>query len=154
MQGEPSVIAMLNKLLANEVVAISQYFLHSRMLRSQGLGRLADTLHEDSVSEMRHAEKLIERILFLEGMPEMECAGLKVGNDLREMLQFDLDLERRGHPDLRECIAHCEATGDFVSRDLAQRILDAEEGHIDWLETQLGLMDQLGVENYKQSQLG
>ena len=154
MQGEPTVLSALNRLLANEIIAISQYFLHSRMLRSQGFGKIAEKLHADSVNEMRHADQLIERILFLEGVPDMECNGLKVGAEMREMLQFDLDLERRGHADLRECISRCESTSDFVSRDLSQRILDAEEAHIDWLETQLALMDQIGMENYQQAQVG
>ncbi len=153
MHGQSKVIEHLNQLLANEIVAISQYLLHSRMVRSQGLDKLADKLHADSVEEMRHADQLIERILFLEGTPDMECEKLRVGGDVPEMLKYDLALERKGHPELCACIQHCEETGDFGSRDLAAQILSAEESHIDWLETQLELIEQVGLANYKQSQI-
>ena len=155
MKGEGKVIEYLNGVLRNELTAINQYFLHSRMLKDWGLKALADYEFQESVDEMKHADKLVERILFLEGLPNMQDIGkLRVGEHTREMLECDLALEMEAIPDLREAIAHCESCKDFVSRDLFDQILDSEEEHVDWLETQLDLIDRVGIENYQQSQMG
>lgn len=155
MQGDPTVIEHLNKVLANELIAINQYFLHSRMYKDWGLKRLADHEYHESIDEMKHADQLIERILFLEGLPNLQNLGkLLIGENTEEMLNCDLKLEMAAIPDLRAAIVYCENAGDFVSRDLFQHILDSEEEHVDWLETQLGLIKSVGLENYLQSQIG
>ena len=154
MQGDNRVIEYLNKALGNELVAINQYFLHSRMFADWGLKKLADKEYEESIDEMKHADQLIQRILFLEGVPNLQDLGkLLVGEHTREMLECDLKLEHAAIPLLREAIAHCESAQDYVSRDLFSSILDSEEEHVDWLETQLALMDRVGVENYLQTQM-
>lgn len=154
MQGDSKAIEFLNKVLANELVAINQYFLHSRMLKDRGLIKLADHEYQESIEEMKHADRLIERILFLEGLPNLQDLGqLHIGETVEEMLRADLDLEFRAHADLKDGIEYCESIRDFVTRDLFKIILDDEEEHIDWLETQLGLISQLGLQNYLQSQL-
>ncbi len=154
MKGDPKVIEFLNRVLFNELTAINQYFLHSRMLRDWGLEKLAEKEYQESIEEMQHADKLIERILFLEGLPNLQDLGkLLIGENVREVLQCDLKLEEAGCPVLRDAIAYCETARDYVSRDLFQHILNEEEGHVDWLETQLELIDRLGLENYQQSQL-
>lgn len=154
MKGDPKVIEFLNRVLYNELTAINQYFLHSRMLRDWGLEKLAEKEYQESIEEMQHADKLIERILFLEGLPNLQDLGkLLIGENVREILQCDLKLEETGCPVLRDAIAYCESVRDYVSRDLFQHILNDEEGHVDWLETQLELIDRLGLENYQQSQL-
>jgi len=155
MKGDPKVIEHLNRVLRNELTAINQYFLHSRMFKDWGLKTLADHEFHESVDEMKHADVLIERILFLEGLPNMQDIGkLRIGEHTREMLECDLALEMEAIPDLREAVAHCESCKDYVSRDLFDRILDSEEEHVDWLETQIDLIDRVGIENYQQSQMG
>ncbi|MDA1369530.1 MAG: bacterioferritin [Proteobacteria bacterium] len=154
MQADAKVIRHLNQALANELIAINQYFLHSRMFEDWGLSKLADKEHAESVDEMKHADQLIKRILFLEGLPNLQDLGkLLIGENTREMLECDLKLEMLACPDLREGIAYCESVNDFVSRDLLSSILDSEEDHVDWLETQLGLIDKVGLENYQQSMI-
>ncbi len=155
MKGETRVIEFLNKVLRNELTAINQYFLHSRIYKDMGLKELADHEHEESIDEMKHADQLIERVLFLEGLPNLQDIGkLLIGEHPHEMLQCDLKLELDALPVLREAIEFCESCKDFVSRDLFSSILDSEEEHIDWLETQLGLVDQVGIENYLQARMG
>ena len=155
MKGNTAVIEALNRVLYNELIAINQYFLHSRMLKDWGLKALADYEFHESVDEMKHADSLVDRILFLEGLPNMQDIGkLRIGEHTREMLECDLALEMQAIPDLREAIAYCESCKDFVSRDLFDQILDSEEDHVDWLETQIDLIDRVGIENYQQSQMG
>lgn len=152
MKSDATVIKHLNKALGNELVAINQYFLHSRMYEDWGLAKLAEKEYEESIDEMKHADLLIKRILFLEGLPNLQSLGkLLIGEDTKEMLQCDLNLEMIACPDLKEGIAYCESIGDFVSRNLLSDILDSEEEHVDWLETQLSLLDRIGLENYQQS---
>ncbi len=154
MKSDATVIKHLNTALANELIAINQYFLHARMYEDWGLKQLAEKEHEESIDEMKHADQLIKRILFLEGLPNLQDLGkLLVGENTKEMLECDLKLEMLACPDLREGIAYCESVSDFVSRDLLSEILDSEEDHIDWLETQLTLIDKVGLENYQQSMM-
>ena len=148
------IIAFLNRVLKNELTAINQYFLHAKMLRDLGLHRIAEHEHSESIDEMKHADKLIERILFLEGLPNLQDIGrLYIGENPKEMLECDLKLEMEAIPALRESISYSESISDFVSRELFEEILESEEEHIDWLETQLGLIDKVGVENYLQEQM-
>ncbi len=149
MKGDPKVIDYLNRALYNELTAINQYFLHAKMLKNWGLKELAEHEYHESIEEMKHADRLAERILFLDGLPNFQALGkLKIGENPREVLGCDLALEYEALPLLREGIAYCESVGDYVSRKLLADILESEEEHIDWIETQLGLMDRLGDQNY------
>ncbi len=153
MKGDATVIEHLNKVIKNELTAINQYFLHSRMYKDWGMTKLADHEFAESVDEMKHADQLVERILFLEGLPNLQDLGkLRIGENVGEMLQCDLELELDAIPDLRAAVAYCESHKDYVSRDLFDAILQSEEGHVDWLETQLGLIEKMGVANYVQRQ--
>ena len=154
MKGDATVIEHLNKVLKNELTAINQYFLHSRMYKDWGMTQIAKKEFEESVDEMKHADAIIERILFLEGLPNLQDLGkLRIGENTAEILQCDLDLELDAIPDLRAAIAYSEAHKDYVSRDLFDDILRSEEEHVDWLETQLELIKKVGLENYVQSQI-
>jgi len=154
MKGDQKVIQNLNKVLTNELTAVNQYFLHARMFDNWGFSRLGEHTYKESIDEMKHADKLITRILFLEGLPNLqELNKLLVGENAHEALQCDLRLEKAAHPMLKEAIAHCESVADYVTRELFESILDSEEEHIDWLETQLGLVERVGLQNYLQSQM-
>ncbi len=155
MKGDPKIIAHLNKALYNELTAINQYFLHAKMLKNWGLNELAEHEHHESIDEMKHADRLIERILFLDGLPNLQSLGkLLIGENPKELLECDLKLEQQAVPDLRAAIADCETAGDYVSRDLFASILASEEEHIDWIETQLALIERLGLNPYLQTKLG
>ncbi len=154
MQGDKKVLEYLNKVLVNELTAINQYFLHARMFRNWGLKKLDEYEYHESVDEMKHADRLINRILFLEGLPNLQQLNkLLIGESVPEALSCDLQLEMAALPLLREAIAHCESVSDYISRELFEDILDSEEEHVDWLETQLGLIDKTGLQNYLQSQM-
>ncbi|MEM7291931.1 MAG: bacterioferritin [Pseudomonadota bacterium] len=155
MKGDAKVVQVLNKVLANELIAINQYFLHARMFKDWGLGELAEHEYEESIDEMKHADALIERILFLEGLPNLQDLGrLRIGENTQEIIESDLALEMDAIPDLRDGIGVCESARDFVSRDLLNDILESEEEHVDWLETQRGLIDKMGIENYLAEKMG
>lgn len=151
---DPKIIEHLNLVLKNELTAINQYFLHAKILEDRGLAKLAAKEKHESIEEMGHADWLLDRILFLEGLPNMQDMDkLRIGEDVEEMLSCDLELEMVAIPALREAIAYCEGESDFVSRDLLHKILVNEEEHVDWLETQLGLIKDAGIQNYLQSQM-
>ncbi len=155
MKGDAQVIAHLNKALANELVAINQYFLHARMYEDWGLKELGEHEYHESIDEMKHADKLVKRILFLEGIPNLQDLGkLMIGENTKEMLECDLSLELKAVPDLRDGIQYCESVKDYGSRELLEEILESEEEHIDWLETQLSLIEKVGLQNYQQSMMG
>ena len=154
MQGNPNIVRALNTVLKNELTAINQYFLHSRMFNNWGMHKLGEHTYKESLDEMKHADRLIERILFLEGLPNLQDLGkLLIGENVQEALECDLKLELQAHPDLLKAISECESVGDYVSRELFTDILRSEEEHIDWLETQLDLIKRVGLETYCQSQM-
>lgn len=154
MKGDSKVIEYLNKVLVNELTAINQYFLHARMFKNWGLSELNEKEYQASIDEMKHADQLIERILFLEGLPNLQDLGkLKIGEHTQEILELDLSLETGNLIQLREAVLYCEQVKDYVSRDLFEDILKSEEEHIDWLETQLGLILKITIENYQQSMM-
>jgi bacterioferritin len=153
MKGDSNIIMHLNKVLRNELAAINQYFLHSRMYGNWGLKRLREHEYKESIDEMKHADQLIERILFLEGLPAMDQGKLMIGKDVKSCIECDLKIEQLAHVDLKAAILDCEKVSDFVSRELFKSILESEEEHIDWLETQLDLIQRIGPENYAQAQI-
>ncbi|MCX7216156.1 MAG: bacterioferritin [Burkholderiales bacterium] len=155
MKGDPNVIKLLNDQLTNELTAINQYFLHSRIYRHWGFEKLGKKEYEESIGEMKHADQLIERILMLDGLPNLQALHkLMIGETVPEILNCDLQLELVSQKTVKEGIALCEQSRDYVSRDLFQHILDDTEEHIDWLETQIELVEQVGLQNYLQSQMG
>ena len=155
MKGNPKILQFLNAVLKNELTAINQYFLHSRMFRNWGLERLGKTEYEESVDEMKHADRLIARVLFLEGLPNLQDLGkLLIGENVKECLQCDLKLEMTSREALKSAIAECESSADYISREIFESILESEEEHIDFLETQLDLINRIGIQNYCQSQIG
>ncbi len=153
MKGDAKVIEYLNEALKNELTAINQYFLHAKMLKNWGITKLADFEYHESIDEMKHADKLAERILFLEGLPNFQLLGrLKIGENVEEILKSDLALENEAVPQLKEAIAHCETVRDYVSRDLFAYILENEEEHVDTIEMQFEMIARMGLQNYIQLQ--
>jgi bacterioferritin len=155
LQGDATVIQHLNAVLKNELTAINQYFLHARMLRHWGVTKLGAYEYGESIDEMKHADRLIERILFLDGLPNLQDLDkLLIGENVQEVLECDLRLEQAAMPRLREAVVYCESVRDFVSRELFESILESEEQHVDFIETQLGLIKTIGIQNYVQLQSG
>jgi bacterioferritin len=155
MRGNPDVIRLLNVILKNELTAINQYFLHSRMLKNWGVREFAEYEYKESIDEMKHADELAERILFLEGLPNFQDLGkLYIGEDVKDILECDLRQEQEALPPLREAIKACEGAADYVTRHLLAAILESEEEHVDWIETQLGLIERVGIQNFIQLRSG
>ncbi len=154
MKGDVKVIEYLNKALTNELTAINQYFLHARMFKNWGFSKLNEKEYHESIDEMKHADMLIERILFLEGLPNVQSLGkLMIGENPEEMLNCDLKLELEAIPLLKDAIAYCEQVMDYVSREIFEHILENEEEHVDWLETQFEIISKIGIQSYLQSQI-
>jgi len=154
MKGERQIIQLLNAQLTRELTAVNQYFLHARMYKQWGLKKIADVEYHESIEEMKHADRLVERILFLDGLPNLQDLGkLKIGENIEEMLAADLEVERGSHASLKDGVAACEAAKDYISREILEEILDDTEEHIDWIETQLELIAKVGLQNYLQSQM-
>lgn len=154
MKGDTAIIDFFNRTLRNELTAINQYFLHARMLKNWGYNSFAEHEYHESIDEMKHADALIERILFLEGLPNLQDLGmLRIGQNVPEILQCDLDLELEAIPLLKEAIDACEAKCDYISREVFEKILESEEEHVDWLETRLQLLRELGEQNFLQSMM-
>lgn len=154
MKGDSNVIKFLNTCLENELVSINQYFLHARMFKNWGLERLDKIEYKKSIKDMKQADKIIERVLFLEGIPNLQKLGkLFIGENTEEMLQCDLKLQELSLKDLRDAIVYCESVSDFVTRDMLAEILEYEEEHADWIETQLDLIKKISIENFMQSMM-
>ncbi|OUR99986.1 bacterioferritin [Halobacteriovorax marinus] len=154
MKGDNQIIDALNDVLANELTAINQYFLHARMLDDWGLEKLGKLEYDASIDEMKHADEIIKRILFLEGLPNLQKLNrIKIGQSIEEVISSDLEVENKAIPELKTYIALCESKQDYVTRDLLRGILASEEEHVDWLETQQGLIQKVGVQNFIQSQI-
>ena len=155
MKGDPNIIRLLNAQLTNELTAVNQYFLHARMYRHWGFAKLGKKEYDESIGEMKHADRLIDRILMLDGLPNLQALHkLLIGEETKEILECDLKLEQISQSTCKEAIAYCESVRDFVSRDVFEKILHDTEEHIDWLETQLDLIDKVGIQNYQQTMMG
>jgi bacterioferritin len=155
VKGNPQIIAELNKLLKNELTAINQYFLHARMMRQWGFERLGKKIYDESIGEMKHADRLTQRILMLDGLPNLQDLGkLGIGETVPECLAADLKLENAARTALVAAVAHCETAKDYISREIAEDILEDAENHIDFLETEIALIEKVGLQNYLQTQIG